>query len=179
MNPAAQIEPARVTDLSRLVALLAASTPDCASQTVWDLPWQWPNYRVVREAEVVVASGALTPLGDGRSEIRGLAVAPEFRGRGLARRLVDDLVDGAVNRGHEAVCVTRNPEFFGRLGFTRVHPFWLELQPARRPLGEPAADRVAMIATQTRRTEQPGLVHLRPAALGHPARRLTDRAAEP
>ena len=179
MNTLTAVEPARHTDLNGLVSLLASSTPDCASQTVWDLPWQWPNYRVVRKHDNVVAAASLTPVADQRSEIRGLAVDPRFRGKGLARQLVSSLVDAAAERGHETVCVTTSPDFFGRLGFARVHPFWLDLQPARRPLGECAGDRVTMIATESRLQEQPILPSVSVAATGHPPRRLVDRGIEP
>lgn len=144
---ALRLERARFGHVPQIVALLASAVPDCSPQTVWDIPWSWPDYWVVSSGGQVVAAAALRSLDDERCELRGLAVDPRSRGRGLARLLVHRLRDLARERGHDMLCVTRSPEFFRRLGFLPTHPFWLDLEPARWPR-DGRIDRVPMIASQ-------------------------------
>lgn len=150
------MEPARFGHVPQLVNLLASTVPDCSPQTVWDIPWSWPDYWVICAKERVIATGALRYIDEGRCELRGLAVHADFRGRGLARLMVRHLQEVAEEREHEMLCVTRSPEFFRRLGFSPTHPFWLDLEPARWPLdGHPG--RVPMsAAAPSRRMDMTG-----------------------
>lgn len=120
------VEDAKESDLPDLKRLLASTVPECSPQTVWDLPFHWSSYRVVRNDEGrVIASGSLQVLSGERAEIRGLVVDPDWRGKGLANLLVEDLLAIARTIGHETVCVTRSPSFFERFGFRHTFPTWL------------------------------------------------------
>jgi len=141
------IESARADDQSTLVRLLSSAVPDCSPQTVWDVPWLWPRYRVARDRSgSVIAAGTLQELEGNRVEIRGLAVDEDWRGKGVAGALVEDLLDIADEQGKEAVCVTRKPSFFERFGFHMTFPSWLSRQRQQVHGGrKDAAPRVAMI----------------------------------
>lgn len=140
------LEPARAEHQEALISLLASVIPDCAVQTVWDVPWRWPDYWIVRSDTAVVGTGALYPIDEHRCELRGLAVDAAFRGQGIARCIVHHLLGVARAKGLDMLCVTRRPDFFESLDFVKTHPFWLDLEPSRRPRGATATDRQAMIA---------------------------------
>lgn len=127
------VEPARLSDVPALRALLASVVPDCHPDTVRAVPRTWPRFVVVREGGRIVAAGALQPVGADRAEIRGLAVADGARGRGIASAVVRHLVHRAGAEGRRVVCVTRRPGFFARLGFEEVAPTWL---PGRRRIDD-------------------------------------------
>lgn len=119
-------------EVPELLSLLDAAVPDCAPETVWQLPYNWFRYRVAKRVgdRKLLAAGSLQPIDASRSEIRGLVVSRESRGRGLATTIVRHLVDEAEERGLETVCMTRKPALFRRLGFHDTPPFWLP--PHRR-----------------------------------------------
>lgn len=122
-------QPAEADDVDPLIELLSNAVPQCSPVTVWSIPWTWEQYQIVpNEDGRPVACGGLLDLDDGRSEIRGLVVDPEYRGRGLARAIVHRLIDIAGERDRTAVCVTKNPAFFERFGFHMTQPSWLELR---------------------------------------------------
>lgn len=76
------------------------------------------DFVVAEEGGRVVGCGALHLYGTHLAEIRSIAVAPESKGLGVGRALVDALMDEA--RRHSVTCVclfTRTPSFFGHLGF--------------------------------------------------------------
>lgn len=120
------VEPATLDDVGDLQMLLAHAVPACAPETVWELPFQWKTFRVIRNDEgKVIAAGSIRDLEGERAEIRGLAVHPEFRGRGLADKVVERLLDESRARNRNMVCVTRKPSFFERFGFQKTFPTWL------------------------------------------------------
>lgn len=136
---------ARHADLDAMVAFLGAAVPDCLPETVWQLPWRWPHYVLLRdERGELAATGSLQPVDDLRTEIRGLFVAASQRGRGLASIVVRILEGDARRQGREVVCVTKKPEFFRKLGFRATPATWLDSQ--RRNVGGSGAIRVGMRA---------------------------------
>lgn len=140
----APIEDASEHDTRELIELLTSSLPDSSPHTVWDLPWTWSNYRVIRdEDDRIVAAAALVELDAHRVEIRGLTVTREARGQRLASRLMIDALSRADDLGRETVCMTRKPGFFERFGFHCTVPMWL---PEHRwtPAPRPEAPRIAM-----------------------------------
>lgn len=120
-------EPAAFADVRALIELLGESVPAVSPGTVWEIPWTWQHYRVVRDSFGSLAgAGSLRPLDERRAEIRGLVAAPEWRGAGVASALMDSLLQWARERELDVVCVTRKPEFFRRFGFTETTPSWVD-----------------------------------------------------
>jgi len=141
-----EISRARLEDVPELVRLLGASVPDCSPQTVWELPWMWHHYHVARSADgEIVGAASIQPAGRARAEVRGLTVAPSWRGRGVARALLGRLIERAERSGADLVCMTRSPELFLKFGFLETAPHWTD--PRRRPCGpaeKPDSPRIAM-----------------------------------
>ncbi len=144
-------EPALPADTERLRDLLDSAVPDCHPLTAAKIDRDWSTYRVIRDGTgVVIAAGALQPLDEDRAEIRGLVVAPEARGRGLAGTLVRELIEAAQSLDLCTVCVTRRPEFFRRFGFELSDQEW-SLTLHRRPAPSAARPRVAMALSEEAR----------------------------
>ncbi|MGP9529723.1 GNAT family N-acetyltransferase [Glutamicibacter sp. AOP5-A2-18] len=49
--------------------------------------------------ETAIAMGAFKDLGEHVAELKSMRVSPEFRGRGIGRRLLDELISCAAQRG--------------------------------------------------------------------------------
>jgi N-acetylglutamate synthase-like GNAT family acetyltransferase len=141
---ALHIESARRDDVRALIEMLARATPDCAPETVWALPWAWTQFFVVREPDsgTIAAASGLFNIDMRQAEIRGLVVHPDYRGRGLASRLVRHLSSCAARRNRTVVCVTRKPMFFAQLGFRSTAPTWLGPHRSHEKASQPP--RVAM-----------------------------------
>lgn len=74
----------------------------------------------------VVACGELAPLSSSVAEIRSLVVSEKQRGRGLGRRLVDELKLRARTAGYDDLCVfAHQPAYFAHMGFSIVPHTWL------------------------------------------------------
>ena len=75
----------------------------------------------VQTCALPIWCGALHFWGD-LAEVRSLAVAKEFKGRGAGRMIVEALVEDA-RRYHvrEVFALTFQPGFFEKLGFTRTN----------------------------------------------------------
>lgn len=143
MNPDFPPCRANAADLPALVALLTA-VPGCLPETVCQLPWTWPSYRVIRFADAIVASGSLQEVAGHLGEIRGLVVHPDHQARGHASTLVKALLEDAMQRGLTPVCVTRKPGFFARHGFEETAPKWLAAE-RRLPQLASAGRRIGMV----------------------------------
>lgn len=76
------------------------------------------DFIVAEENQRVVGCGALHLYGTHLGEIRSIAVAPEAKGHGAGRALVNALMAEAKRQSVTCVCLfTRAPEFFAHLGF--------------------------------------------------------------
>jgi len=127
--PETELEVARYEDQSALLALLAEAIPSCSPETVWQLPWTWPTYLVLRHPDDgIIAAGALQQVRDDRLELRGIVVHPNHRGTGLASRIVAALVRRAERFEKDLLCVTKSPAFFERFGFVETRLDWLPPQ---------------------------------------------------
>ncbi len=73
---------------------------------------------------------AMRPLGDGDVEMKRLYVAPESRGSGLGRRLVEAIVAEARAAGYARICLDSLPvmaraiALYRDCGFVEVPPYW-------------------------------------------------------
>ena len=79
------------------------------------------EFVVARDGGEVVGCGALHVMWEDLAEIRTLAVAPEYRGRGVGHAVVEALLDRARRLGLRRVfCLTFEVEFFGAHGFREI-----------------------------------------------------------
>jgi amino-acid N-acetyltransferase len=79
------------------------------------------DFLVAEFDDRVVGCGSNVPLTAELVELRSLAVAPEFRGSGLGKRLVEALVAKSRADGYEQICaLTLVESFFSRMGFVTV-----------------------------------------------------------
>lgn len=87
-----------------------------------DIRRHLPQFLIARLDGVVVATGGLEILGGGLGLLRSLAVAPEWRQRGLASVLCDALTDRAARIGVDELWLltTTAERFFARIGFRTV-----------------------------------------------------------
>lgn len=129
------LEAARYEDQSALLALLSGAIPSCSPETVWQLPWTWNTYVVLRHPEEgIVAAGGLQEVREERLELRGIVVHPDHRGEGFASRIIASLVQKAERLEKDLLCVTKSPSFFTRFGFVETRLDWIP--PQRRAFHE-------------------------------------------
>jgi GNAT superfamily N-acetyltransferase len=82
---------------------------------------------VASDGEHVVGTGTVVPRGQRSAEIVRMSVSPAYRGVGLGRRLVGELVERARGWGMERVVLETSAqwtdvvEFYLRCGFTQTH----------------------------------------------------------
>ena len=75
----------------------------------------------LKEAEILAGFASLKIFNADLAEVRSLIVAPQFRRRGIARAIVNELLDEARFYGLKSVfTLTYQKEFFERLGFTEI-----------------------------------------------------------
>jgi len=79
------------------------------------------EFRVVEVDGVVVGCGALHVMWEDLAEVRTLAVADRYLGRGAGSALLRDLLDDARRLGVQRVfCLTFETDFFARHGFVAI-----------------------------------------------------------
>ncbi|WP_440104052.1 GNAT family N-acetyltransferase [Glutamicibacter mishrai] len=85
----------------------------------------------VCSGDTVIGMGAFKDLGGQVAELKSMRVSPEFRGRGIGRRLLDELINTAVQRGFSLLCLetgthgyfTAARAMYEAAGFTQCPPF--------------------------------------------------------
>ena len=74
-----------------------------------------------KDAEILTGFASLKIFNADLAEVRSLIVAPQFRRRGIARAIVNELLGEAKFYGLKSVfTLTYQKEFFERLGFTEI-----------------------------------------------------------
>lgn len=74
-----------------------------------------------KDAEILAGFASLKIFNANLAEVRSLIVAPQFRRRGIARAIVNELLDEAKFYGLKSVfTLTYQKEFFERLGFIEI-----------------------------------------------------------
>ena len=75
----------------------------------------------LKEAEILAGFASLKIFNADLAEVRSLIVTPQFRRRGIARAIVNELLGEAKFYGLKSVfTLTYQKEFFERLGFTEI-----------------------------------------------------------
>ena len=76
------------------------------------------DWIIVLDGDRIVGVGSLLEMGNTLSEVRSLAVAPEYRKHGIGAQIVNALIDLARERKIPTVfALTRAVLFFEKLGF--------------------------------------------------------------
>jgi amino-acid N-acetyltransferase len=115
-DPCVAVRPAQGQDLSAVTELLQASGLPIRGVQEW-----LPHFLVAEHEGDVVAVAGLELYGPS-ALLRSVGVRPEWRGSGLARHLVDRLLEQARERGtHDVYLLTTTAEhYFPRFGFACV-----------------------------------------------------------
>ena len=114
------VRPARRGEMASIRKLIALF-PDELVQN--DIP-RIPSFFVAEHRGEIVACCALQVYSRRLAEVRSLAVREDYRGQGIAARLVDACRErGRQRRVRQLFAVTSYPDFFERRGFT-VHAGW-------------------------------------------------------
>ena len=124
------VRPARTTDVPAVERLVDAY----AEQRILLAKERVTLYEDVQEFRVAIAEpaapgepnemigcGALHVMWEDLAEIRTVAVAPEWRGRGVGGRILEALIEQARAVGvGRLFCLTFEVGFFGRYGFREI-----------------------------------------------------------
>ncbi|MFJ4029959.1 amino-acid N-acetyltransferase [Paenarthrobacter sp. NPDC089989] len=121
MDSAFNLRPARTSDVAaikRLVARLADERILISKETVAYYE-SLQEFQIAESAEgEVIGCGALHVMWEDLAEIRTLAAADSWRGKGVGHKLVESLIDKARELGVSRVfCLTFEVDFFVRHGF--------------------------------------------------------------
>ncbi|WP_422757811.1 amino-acid N-acetyltransferase [Paenarthrobacter sp. C1] len=121
MNSSFSLRPARTSDVAaikRLVAPLAEERILMAKETVAYYE-SLQEFRIAEsDSGEVIGCGALHVMWEDLAEIRTLAAADSWRGRGVGHVLVENLLEEAKALGVSRVfCLTFEVDFFKRHGF--------------------------------------------------------------
>ena len=107
---------ARTSDVVEIRAIVEGYAEDMIllAKDIVTLYEDVPDFRVAVNSDGrVVGCGAIHVMWEDLAEVRTLAVLPEFRGRGIGRRILADLVSTASELGVErVVCLTFETGFF-------------------------------------------------------------------
>lgn len=119
------IRPLRADELSALATFIEpfVAAGKLLPRTTEELTDLLPHGFVAESAGQLVGFAALEIYSPKMSEIRSLAVAPEFRGMGVGKQLVQKCVERACERQVlEVMAITSNDEFFKHCGFDFTLP---------------------------------------------------------
>jgi amino-acid N-acetyltransferase len=84
------------------------------------------RFIVAVQDDEVLACADLAPLSRSVAEVRSFVVTRAARGRGVGRRIVDELMHRANEAGFEKLCAfTHSPGYFVHLGFSIVPHEWV------------------------------------------------------
>jgi GNAT superfamily N-acetyltransferase len=86
----------------------------------------WPERGavwIVEHEGQIAGSLALAEEGEGPARVRWFLLAPQVRGRGLGRRLLDELVGEADDAGHQVLCLVTFSELRVAAHLYRGHGF--------------------------------------------------------
>jgi N-acetylglutamate synthase-like GNAT family acetyltransferase len=117
------ITPATADDLAAIKSLLTSSELPIAG-----VDEHWKTFIVARDGDRIVACGGAEAYSF-VALIRSVAVTPDYRGHGLGRRIVRQLLDRLASRGLREfyLLTTTAEEYFKKRGFKpidrdEVHP---------------------------------------------------------
>lgn len=99
-----------------------SSMGDLLPRTKSDIEANLEHFRVIKRSGTVIACGSLEHFTDELAEVRSLMVAADIKRGGLGRKIVQELIETAKQRGvGRLMALTYVPEFFHKLGFITVN----------------------------------------------------------
>lgn len=114
---------------------------------------RWQNFLVAKDGrKKLIGCGQLKPHGKRTIELASIAVEEEFRSRGVARAVIEELLAGAP-RPLYLVCLPRLTRFYERFGFIAADTDHLPLHFRR-------IRRVARIIRALHRSRVPVIMRL-------------------
>jgi amino-acid N-acetyltransferase len=117
IRPATEADIEGILDIVNGYAAQNLMLPRTVEQIRRVLRW----FLVAEQQGRVVGCGSNVEMTPRLTELRSLAVAPECRGTGLGKCLVEALVAQARAAGYDQICaLTLNESFFNRCGFATV-----------------------------------------------------------
>lgn len=125
MSPDCDIAIRRATEddvagIHKLLAVYAAQQ-QLLARSPEDILYHIKNFVISEVAGKIIACCALRDFGGRLYEVRSLAVAGDFSGKGLASKIVKYLVDGMTEKAPCRIfALTYHPKLFIRLGFCPV-----------------------------------------------------------
>ena len=119
-----RIQPAAEEDIVGIAALVNGFAAEnvMLPRTEESILQSLPDWLVAAgDGAQLLGCGSLVSLTEQLVEIRSLAVAQAGQGKGIGRRIVEDLVQMATERGYAQICaLTLEEGFFEKLGFEVV-----------------------------------------------------------
>lgn len=107
IRPALEAESTQIKDLIHLVGINPSGL-------------DWKRFIVaVNEEGLVISCGQLKPHGEGIVELASIATLPEYRGKGLARAIMGDLLQKAP-RPLYLMCMAHNGPMYEKFGFHAI-----------------------------------------------------------
>jgi N-acetylglutamate synthase-like GNAT family acetyltransferase len=107
IRPALESESTQIKDLINLVGINPSGL-------------DWKRFIVaVNEEGTVISCGQLKPHSEGIVELASIATLPDYRGRGLARAIMQDLLQKAP-RPLYLMCVAHNGPMYEKFGFHSI-----------------------------------------------------------
>ena len=160
------IRPAAEADIEGILAIVngyAAQNlmlPRTDGQIRRVLRW----FLVAEDQGQIIGCGSNVELTPQLTELRSLAVAPEYRSTGLGKRLVEALIARARSDGYDQICaLTLSESFFNRCGFATVDRWSISSKIWHECIYCPKFDACDEIAVMMNLTEsQPILKRLAP-----------------
>jgi amino-acid N-acetyltransferase len=144
-------------------------------RTEFDLAENIRDFTVAHAGEDLAGCGALHYYTPTSAEVRSLAVAPELKGAGTGRAIVESLEQEARGAGLEAMfAFTYAPGFFRKLGFAEVERGDLPLKAWKDCMRCPkfhCCDEIAMLkplrgeVVRTAQTRSEALLQIAPSVV--------------
>jgi amino-acid N-acetyltransferase len=119
-----EIRAAKSTDVKGIRKLIDTYAPQrrLLSKETVTLYESVQEFTVAIDNGEVVGCGALHVLWEDLAEVRTVAVAENYRGRGIGHQILEAIVGRAREIGVKRIfCLTFETDFFGRHGFEEIH----------------------------------------------------------
>jgi amino-acid N-acetyltransferase len=117
------VEKAKIADATQMHKLINdfAGQEEMLPRALSEIYENIRDYYVVREGDRVIACVALHVSWADLAEVKSLAVAEGYQGKGIGGALVSTCISEAKELGIGTVfCLTYKPEFFEKCGFAQI-----------------------------------------------------------